>query len=380
MKLTHIPIILLSLIIISCNEDSLTNNQTNITVSTSDFTATIDENPSINQIIGIIEGTTNEGNVEFSIIEQSPNNSLEVNQLGILSVSDNSLFDYETNPIITAVVKVANGSVFSYSNVSITLNNIPIEFTDIINGIENGTSLAVNGDYLYIAHSNKVSKINVVDYTGNLIEVIDNLDSPKSMVFKGNDLYITEGYMKISKIDVTNPIHNTFYEGTGYGINQITLLNDDLYYGVSYDDYGFIYEINTINTPPAPSYVASGGNSISSLSFHNSFLYNTYYDAGYQPIQKIDFSNSPTSISTIYSSSHTSRKKITIKNDYLYYSVEGNIYKINLNDSSSSPINVFSFPPTYSNPQNYFSAITFHGNNLYLLNANYNKIVKLNLD
>ena len=109
------------LLIISCSSD----DETIITVSTSDVNITIDENPIINQEIGTVQGITNQGSVTFSILEQTPNDALEVNATtGKITVMDETLFDFETNPIITSTIKVSNGEISDNSFVKITLNDI----------------------------------------------------------------------------------------------------------------------------------------------------------------------------------------------------------------------------------------------------------------
>ena len=118
MKKSVIILILLSLIL-SCSEDE------DITISLSDFQVTIDENPSSNHVIGIIDATTNQGNLTFSITEQSPNNAFQINaSTGELIVLTESLFDFETYPIITGTVTAENGNVSETANVIINLNNV----------------------------------------------------------------------------------------------------------------------------------------------------------------------------------------------------------------------------------------------------------------
>jgi hypothetical protein len=108
-------------LLISCTD----NNEELIDVSVSNFTINIDENPNINESLGVLEATTNQGNLTFSITEQVPNNAFEINATtGELVVLNNELFNYEINPIITGVVKVQNGEVFDTGNIIINLNNI----------------------------------------------------------------------------------------------------------------------------------------------------------------------------------------------------------------------------------------------------------------
>ncbi len=63
-----ISIILLN----SCSKDSDDPVPNEATVTASDFSIAMDENPVNGQIIGTVSGTTNEGSVTFSITEQNP--------------------------------------------------------------------------------------------------------------------------------------------------------------------------------------------------------------------------------------------------------------------------------------------------------------------
>ena len=73
---------------------------------------------------------------------------------------------------------------------------------------------------------------------------------------------------------------------------------------------------------------------------------------------------------------------MAIKNNYLFYTESSSlILKLNLNESSPQPEEVFVFPPIFNpDPQHNFQDIVFHENNLYLLDNSYNKIIKLNLE
>lgn len=123
-------ILITGFLIISCSSDNSNNeeqinNSPEIIVTTSDFSLTIEENPDANQILGIIQGITNDGSVTFSILNESPNGAFSINSsTGQLTVSNESLFDFETNPIINATIKVENESVFETSNVTINLTDI----------------------------------------------------------------------------------------------------------------------------------------------------------------------------------------------------------------------------------------------------------------
>src|SRR5690606_18760009 len=106
----------------SCSNSTEEINETTVTIS--DITITINENPSNNQLLGTVEATTNQGNLTFSITEQSPNDALVINpSTGEIRVLDQTLFDFDTNPIIIGVIKAENGEVFDTANITINLND-----------------------------------------------------------------------------------------------------------------------------------------------------------------------------------------------------------------------------------------------------------------
>lgn len=105
---------------VSCN-----NDETIITVSTSDVSVSMDENPIVDQEIGTVQGTTNEGSVVFTILSQTPANAFGLNAVtGKLTVLDETVFDFEVNPEIIGVVEVSNGGISELSKITITLNDI----------------------------------------------------------------------------------------------------------------------------------------------------------------------------------------------------------------------------------------------------------------
>jgi len=91
----------LTLLIItySCSKDD-----DPIVINLQNLEVTIDENPTVGQVIGTIESDNN-ASLIFSITSQTPNGALEINEnTGELTVADATLFDFETNPTITATI------------------------------------------------------------------------------------------------------------------------------------------------------------------------------------------------------------------------------------------------------------------------------------
>ncbi|MEP1488726.1 MAG: DNRLRE domain-containing protein [Algibacter sp.] len=110
------------------------NDVDETTVTISDFEVTINENPSSNQVLGTIDANTNQGNLTFSITEQSTNDAFQINATtGELIVLTESLFDFETYPKITGTVKVLNGNVSETANITINLNDVDENIIEITN-------------------------------------------------------------------------------------------------------------------------------------------------------------------------------------------------------------------------------------------------------
>ena len=133
----------------SCRSDSdSSDDPIEVTVTTSDFTTTIDENPTNGQVIGTVAGTTNQGSVTFSITEQTPTGAFVIDSnTGELTVTNGEVFDFANNPIITGLVKVANGSVFENAMVTININEtiIIVTTSDFSTSIDENPT---NGDVI----------------------------------------------------------------------------------------------------------------------------------------------------------------------------------------------------------------------------------------
>jgi hypothetical protein len=170
--------------LISCSKDSHdpVPQEIEITVSTTDFSITIDENPTIGQVIGSVQGSTNEGTVTFSITEQIPEGAFSIDaSSGELKVADETLFDFETNPTITGTVQVANGAVSENASVEITLNDL-VENHIFDDSIVLFTQEEVNdfgaNNYTHITGSLLIGKI---DNTQSSINDLRPLNALKSI-------------------------------------------------------------------------------------------------------------------------------------------------------------------------------------------------------
>lgn len=96
-----------------------------VTVTASDFTTNLDENPQVGVVIGTVQASTNSGSVRFSIVSQSDAGAINIDATsGQISVADASLFDFEARTIITAVIEVSSGSTSREITVTINLQDV----------------------------------------------------------------------------------------------------------------------------------------------------------------------------------------------------------------------------------------------------------------
>lgn len=176
-------------IIYSCSKDKDDPEPPAITVSTSDFSATMDEKPQAGTSIGFVEGSTNLGGVTFSIIEQTPSGAISIDGAsGELKVADGSLFNFETNPVISATVKVANGAVFK--NASVAINLRKIADVKIFEGIALLHTQADVDAFGTEGYTHITETLNVGTFTIGGLSDIHDISSLSSLVHVGNQLVI----------------------------------------------------------------------------------------------------------------------------------------------------------------------------------------------
>jgi len=93
-------------------------------ITIQDFTVTVDENPNDGQVLGNIQANGN-GTLSYSITAQSPMGAMAINTgTGELTVLDPNLFDFETNPVITADISVTDGTESISATATINLNDV----------------------------------------------------------------------------------------------------------------------------------------------------------------------------------------------------------------------------------------------------------------
>jgi len=102
------------------SDDDNTDNESN-ELTISDLTLSMTENPENSNNIGTIEASSDNGPLSFTILSQTPNGSIEINaSTGELLVTDNTNFEYQINPIISATIQVSDS--INSENALLTIN------------------------------------------------------------------------------------------------------------------------------------------------------------------------------------------------------------------------------------------------------------------
>jgi len=118
-KLTNLSILALALIAFSCNNN---DDVQVIEINLQNLEVSLDENPTDGQTIGTVQ-TDGIGTTGFSISSQTPIGALGIDSgTGLLTVADAALFDFETNPMITAVITANN--VANTAAITINLSDV----------------------------------------------------------------------------------------------------------------------------------------------------------------------------------------------------------------------------------------------------------------
>jgi len=109
------------LLLESCNNDDTPEP----TLSVTNLSVTIDENPDIGLSLGFIESTTNQSSVSYTLQSESVEGALFVNEsTGEVNVLARTIFDFETNPVITGTVSVTAGPVEEEATITVTLTDV----------------------------------------------------------------------------------------------------------------------------------------------------------------------------------------------------------------------------------------------------------------
>ncbi|MGI9531628.1 cadherin repeat domain-containing protein [Lutimonas sp.] len=138
------------------------NNVNEVTLS--DFTTSIYENPEEYQLMGTVEATTEVGNILYSIVSQSPENSFFIiPDTGEIIVDQPSNYSYEKNQVITGEIMANSRGASDVAQVTITI--LKLEPGQVVGDfvIENQTDL----DEFAAGNYNLVTGSLFITYDGN---------------------------------------------------------------------------------------------------------------------------------------------------------------------------------------------------------------------
>jgi hypothetical protein len=116
--------IILALLSFSCGKDDAPSTAK---VTTADVKVTIDENPKTGQDVATVSASTDQGSLNFKLTQENPSGALALDaSSGKITVKNADLFDFESQPQISATVVVSSGATSKNAMVTISLNDIKI--------------------------------------------------------------------------------------------------------------------------------------------------------------------------------------------------------------------------------------------------------------
>ncbi len=215
---------------ISCSKDDNNSSQSDSSITVADFSKTLDENPQKGASIGTISASTNNGTLAFELVEDSPNGALYLNAAtGALTVANETLFDFETNPKITGTVKVINGDISKTASIIITLNDLEEENV-YVGSIELKTQQEVNdfgrNNYTRIEGSLTIGSLEEYEYSDitdlSPLQSIEKTDY--SLIIVRNPNLISTVGLNISEIGSQLAIVENSSLESLKGFKSVTLL------------------------------------------------------------------------------------------------------------------------------------------------------------
>ena len=76
--------------------------QLQVTITASDFSTTLEENPTASAVIGSVQASVSNGSLSYAWVSQSVEGAMTINaSTGEISVSTPNVFDFESNTVIT---------------------------------------------------------------------------------------------------------------------------------------------------------------------------------------------------------------------------------------------------------------------------------------
>jgi hypothetical protein len=163
-----LKIYLLLLLLIFFTACSKGDDDPTPTINAANFSASIDENPENNASLGTISASGT-GTLNYSITSQIPNGALTINSItGELKVANASLFDFETNPNIDAVITILYTEATTTINATISLNDVD-DIASFLITSKTAYANANDGDWIEVTeteYNDLASKLNEVSKVG----------------------------------------------------------------------------------------------------------------------------------------------------------------------------------------------------------------------
>lgn len=131
-KINLAGIVLFLLVIFgACSKDNdggtspLVTAPTVVTITASNFTATVAENMAQGAVLGTVQASASSGSLNYTIVSQSVTGALSVDATtGAITVGDPVAFDFEAQTTLSATVRITAGTTTEEITITITLTDV----------------------------------------------------------------------------------------------------------------------------------------------------------------------------------------------------------------------------------------------------------------
>ncbi len=223
-------------------------------------TITIDENPASNATLATLKGAVNRGDIAFSLSDQNPAGAMVINATtGELTVADASLFDFETNPTLTAKGNATVEGITESATITVKLNNVAETVTapdatftiaeNPADGAEIGTLMGTTdaGTITYDFPPNSINPAGIAISTTGIVTVTDpsqfDFESNETIAFNyqaSNGADMKTGSVTINITDVDErPVQERLHTGEKPSAIVASGVTVDSLYGKNYGSVKF---------------------------------------------------------------------------------------------------------------------------------------------
>ena len=201
MKKATIFIIILCAFAISCSKDNdspvdlITNEPTtdpitSITITTNNFSDSIDENSANGTVLGSLTASASDNStISYMLDNQSVSGAMALSNSGELTIADTAAFDYETNTQITANYTASSGSVNETGTITITINDIDVPFKVTVQ--PNASNEIIIGGFASLNGINYTYDFDIDWGDGSAIQTFTNMNTTRHTYVDANEYTIT---------------------------------------------------------------------------------------------------------------------------------------------------------------------------------------------